>query len=149
MNFHSLGVNLSVSCNFMKHSTVLKLLILSTVICLLSCRDGNSIATIDYNISGCFASGKGHLSIFKENNDTVAEIQMPGKFYQKVKINHSQLDSFAVFVEDLKTHNEDDRCTTIESFKVKFASQSFNRINGDCYWNRFEEIKRCLFPKSN
>jgi hypothetical protein len=133
----------------MKHSTTLRLLILSSIICLLSCSDANSIATIDYNISGCFASGKGLLSIYKQNNDTVAEIQMPGEFYQKVKIDRSQLDSFAIFVKDLKAHSEDDRCTTVENFKVQFASQSFNRINGDCSWNRFEEIKRCLFPKSN
>src|SRR5574343_371278 len=95
------------------------LLLLVIYLIISSCNSSKNeiaIATINYDYSGCFASEKSELVIFKVDTMTMARLEIDGQLTVKAKLNRLQLDTFFLFVNELKQLDQKGFCTTVSHY---------------------------------
>ena len=56
-----------------------------------------------------------------------------------------QLDTFYLFVKELKELKGTGNCTTTESYKVVMGNETIKRGDNSCMWNGFYKLKQSLF----
>ena len=103
-----------------------------------------SIAIVNYSFSGCFASGKSKLVIYKKKDELFAEMEENGEKL-KAKLSNLQLDTFKTFFLSLKKLDDKSLCTTVEIYKVNYNNETIIRKNAGCDWNGFTQLTKCLF----
>jgi hypothetical protein len=130
----------------MKFSATLRLLLIVLLLLgLSSCLDMPSqIAKVNYDFSGCFGGGEGSLTIFKNDTNFVAKLEGYEKNILNAKISIKQLDTFKMFVIDLKNLDNKNFCTTISHYTVYYQSEVIRKTDGGC-WEGFEKLIDCLF----
>ena len=131
----------------MKLSNTLKLFLIAFLACgVFSCTDKpKQIAKVDYDFSGCFAGGKSTLTIIKADTNVMAELEGYDKTILKAKLTTTQLDTFKMFVRDLKSLREENGCTTVSHYTVFYQKEVIRKTDGGCDWNGFDKLKDCLF----
>lgn len=138
--------------DFMKHHLISKRFIALLFSCVIisSCKNSNTtIAKVDYAFSGCFASGSSILVLYKLNDSTMARLVEENSTVQKVKLNSLQLDTFNLFVQELRVLKETSFCTTTNHYKVSIGNEVIDKIDVGCSWDGFGRIKKCLFGQVN
>lgn len=63
-----------------------------------------------------------------------------GKLVVKAKLKTSQLDSFNLFIKDLKQLAQNGLCTTVSHYSVVLKNESIKRTDNSCEWNGFEKL---------
>jgi len=133
----------------MKHffnSKSLLLLLLSCCCVVVSCKQGKTpIATIAYDYSGCFASGKSRIAVYKTDTSTIAQLETEGILEVKAKLNAAQLDTLQLFVNILRAFGNGGFCTTVSHYTVTYNGETITRTDNSCEWNGFDNLKECLF----
>ena len=128
----------------------MKILLRLILPCLLttSCKNNQSdktIATINYNFQGCFGGGKSRIVIYKHEQDTMASLQEDSAMIIKAKLSRDQLDSFRIFLNELRTLDENGFCTTISHYEVSMGNETIRKTNNGCSWDGFSMLSGCLF----
>jgi hypothetical protein len=103
------------------------------------------IATIDYNYSGCFGGGESKLVLFKQNEKIMARLEERGKANLLARVSPLQMDTFNLFIKQLKTLDLSGLCTTQESYIVNTDNEEIKKTDGTCEWEGFSRITKCLF----
>ena len=131
----------------MKLSITLKLFLIALFVCgVFSCTDKpNQIAKVNYDFSGCFGGGKSTLTIFKTDTNLMAKLEEYDTTILKAKLTTMQLDTFKMFVRDLKSLREENGCTTVSHYTVFYQNEVIRKTDGGCDWNGFDKLKDCLF----
>ena len=95
-----------------------------------SCKVDNeaeqSIATVNYSYTGCFASGKSKLIIYKKKDEVFAEMDENGEKL-KAKLSNLQLDTFKTFFLNLKELPVKIGCTTEENYTVTYNKETIEK----------------------
>ncbi|MFT3911421.1 MAG: hypothetical protein QM737_18505 [Ferruginibacter sp.] len=126
------------------------LLLIIFVISFLSCKNKNeSVATIYHDYSGCFASGADTITLIKENENLFATIRSADMQFRRVKLNHQQIDTFNLFISELKKLKIESGCTTVETYRVYYQNELIKIRDGGCDWRGFSMLQNCLFGVSN
>lgn len=128
----------------------MKLFYIAFSVCLLfSCTDKpKQIATVSYDLAGCFGAEKNTLTIFRSETGLMAKLEGNDKSILRAKLTTMQLDTFELFVRDLKSLPEDIGCTTVSHYTVSYLNEVIRKTDGGCHWNGFNKLKDCLFRKS-
>ena len=131
------------------------LTILSVCYCIVSCKSKKekntrhiqaiTIATVDYDYSGCFSSGKSKLVIYKIGNSTLARLENDGKLAVRVELFPWQIDSFRMFINNLREFKEGGYCTTVSHYSANLENEQINRTDRSCGWEGFTKLKNNLF----
>jgi hypothetical protein len=104
-----------------------------------------SIAIIDYSYEGCFASGKSKIIIYKKDNEVFAETDNEDKSKLKAKLTNLQMDTFKIFIANLKNKNLGYGCTTKENYSVQYNNEVIEKVDSGCNWDGYSDLKNCLF----
>ena len=131
----------------MKLSNTLKLFLIAFLACgVFSCTDKpKQIAKVNYDFLGCFGGGKSTLTIFMTDTSLMAKLEGYDKTILKAKLTTMQLDTFKMFVRDLKSLREEMGCTTVSHYTVSYQNEVIRKTDGGCDWNGFDKLKDCLF----
>jgi hypothetical protein len=116
---------------------------------ILSCSHSDIVATVNYRFQGCFGGGKSQITLYKVDTDTVARLESDGEISRRVRLSSQQVDTFNLFITELKTLNEYGGCTTVSYYTVFANNETFKKTDGSCDWNGFDKIKECLFGNNN
>lgn len=119
----------------------------------LSCNQHKRIttlATMDYSYSGCFASGRNIITLVNDN-ETVYGTMIYGRNKKiKVKLNREQLDTFYLFVNQLRNTAEGGGCTTSESYRIKIGNEFIKKNIANCSQViSFNTLSKCLFKNKS
>jgi hypothetical protein len=131
----------------MKFSAAVKLLpIVLLLFGLASCLDRPSqIAKVNYDFSGCFGGGEGSLTIFNNGTNFTAKLEGYEKNILNTNISIKQLDTFKMFVIELKNLSKKKViCTTVSHYTVYYQNEVIKKTNDAC-WEGFEKLIDCLF----
>lgn len=79
----------------------------------------------------------------------MADLITSGKQKQTVKLNKLQIDSFYLFVKELKKIKERTGCTTVSVYVVKIDNATIKKTDGGCKWDGFFNLKLFLHFQSN
>jgi len=105
------------------------------------------VATIDYSYQGCFGGGEYSLKVLDQNGGRIALLSENKKFVSSVKFDNSRSRAYEQFLKELKDKKFDFGCTTTDYYKVTIGSERFEKIDGGCEWNGFENLRRSLFKE--
>ena len=117
-------------------------------VCLISCDNFDSIATINYSSQGCFAAGQSKLILYKSGNLIFAKLESDDKPTLRTELNSSQVDTFNLFIKQLKTLEEGGFCTTQSFYDVVLINETIRKTDGGCQWHGFSKLKACFFRDS-
>ncbi len=117
---------------------------------IISCNSSESkteiIATINYELSGCFASEKNKIIIYKVDTSIMANLENDsGKLLVKARLNKPQLDTFNLFISGLRQLKQNNLSTTVCRYSVVLKNESIKRIDVSCEWDGFNNLSKCLF----
>ena len=130
------------------NSTKYLLLVIIVSITISSCNSDKTketIATINYDYSGCFSSGKSKLVNYKSDTTIMASLESGHQLPVNAKLNIQQMDTFNLFIQEIKNLHNEGFCTTVSHYSVNLKTESFNRTDNSCQWNGFEKLTECLF----
>lgn len=113
---------------------------------LTSCKQQNTIATVEHNSEGCFGGSNSKLIIYRQDDETMAECTENSEQPYTAKLNQLQIDSFYKFVKQLKKQTFTNDCTTKETYIVYIEDIVIEKNDGSCNWRGFDNLKKYLFP---
>jgi len=105
----------------------------------------NEFAIVEYSFRGCFGGGNYQLLLYEKRGINYAGVKKNHKIILEARINEAQIDSFYVFVDELKTLDYRGFCTTQYSFGVKYDDETFYTTHDNCSWEGFSRLKKTLF----
>jgi hypothetical protein len=130
----------------MKFSATQKILLIVLFLCGLSycLYKPSQIAKVNCDFTGCFGGGEISLTIFKNDTNLIARLEGYDKTILNAKISIKQLDTFKMFVLDLKNLNEKNLCTTVSHYTVYYQREVIRKTDSGG-WEGFEKLINCLF----
>jgi len=131
----------------MTHPITLKFFLIALlVVGVFSCSNRSQlVAKINYDFQGCFGGGKSSLLIYDSDTAIIAKLEEPGKAILKAKLSQAQIDTFQIFIRELKKLREESGCTTTSNYTVIYHNEVIRKTDGGCDWNGFDKLKDCLF----
>ena len=99
---------------------------------LISCNNFDSIATINYSSQGCFGGEKSKLILYKSDNLVFAKFESDKEATHNTELNSFQVDTFNLFIKELKTLQEGGNCTTQSYYDVVLTNETIRKIDGSC-----------------
>jgi len=91
----------------MKNSNTLKHVFTALAVFItLSFSHSDEIATVECTVHGCLGKQKSKITIYKMDSSTIATLEKDGEISHKVKLSAQQLDTFYMFILDLKALEE-------------------------------------------
>ncbi len=105
------------------------------------------VSSIDYSYSGCFGGGTFKLAVLEKNGEKVAVLTANKRFVSSVKLNDSMTDAYNQFLTELRERKFDFGCTTTAYYHVTIGTDKFEKVDGSCDWDGFENLKKSLFNK--
>ena len=103
------------------------------------------IAKINYDFQGCFGGDNSSLLIYESDTTTIAKLEKEGNVILKAKLSSAQIDTFEIFIRDLKNLSEESGCTNVSKYTVIYHNETIQKTDGSCDWNGFDKLKDCLF----
>lgn len=105
------------------------------------------IATIELDKGGCFGHSSYRLSILHKENSVVARLDSGDNIIAQALISTSQLDSFRVFIQELKEMKDGGGCTNYEIYKVYYKNTILKKENWSCSWQGFKKLLNSFYGK--
>lgn len=103
-----------------------------------------TIAEVDFNSMGCFHNSTYRLVLTKNGKITTAALENNNQIQIRI-LNDEQLRAFRKFIRQLKNLKEEDGCTTVDTYLVKYNTETIKRVDGGCGWKGFRNLKEILF----
>lgn len=120
-------------------------------------QEKDSIVIKDH-VSGCFVNTTEKIVIVKQGGKFIAGCHTsPGKMRLKVEreklektavLTKENIDDFIKFETELKHLEENDNCTTTESYDFSSKYWNIKKVDGSCNWNGFYNLKKKLFKEN-
>lgn len=120
-------------------------------------QEKDSIVIKDH-VLGCFVNMTEKIVIVKQGGKFIANCHTsPGKMRLKVEgeklekttvLTKENIDDFIKFETELKYLQENDNCTTTESYDFSSKYWNIKKVDGSCHWNGFYNLKKKLFRGS-
>lgn len=107
----------------------------------------NVIACIDYSYQGCFGGEAYQLTVLDQNGEKIAQLAANKKIISNVKLDSSGIKLYDQFLTELKEKEFGFGCTTTAYYSVITDTDQFEKIDGGCDWNGFENLRKSLFNK--
>lgn len=103
------------------------------------------VASIDYSYQGCFGGGKSRLEIVEQKGERVAQVIENNQIVATAKFNSSRSKVFEEFITELKRKKFGFGCTTTAYYSVANGTDKFEKEDGSCDWDGFENLRKSLF----
>ena len=129
---------------------LLYLIISISYLFTIGCHDSNTnskskrVATIDYEMYGCFGSRQATISLNKTDDILLAEMIVDGKEKSVTKMDSVKMIEFERFISGLRKVGIGG-CTTEERYEVTYKNERIVRKDGQCEWDGFSKLTQSLF----
>ncbi|GAA4317990.1 hypothetical protein [Flaviaesturariibacter amylovorans] len=103
--------------------------------------------SIRHDYKGCFASDQERIDLFRSDTARYAVLHTRSR-QDTVWLQPAQgaaLDTFVLRLE--RRVFEPLLCTTNHDYSVRYRGRSFEKHDGGCQWNGFQELEEALFGK--
>lgn len=107
-----------------------------------------TIAEVDFNSMGCFHNSTYRLVLTKKGKTTTATLENNNQIQIRI-LNDEQLRAFRKFIRQLKKLKEEEGCTTVDTYLVKYNTQTIKKIDGGCDWHGFSKLREAIFTGSS
>lgn len=128
--------------------------LLAVIIFLVGCNNrpnrselgtGKVISSINHRYEGCFVSRASRLEILQSDGLFQAVLKEEGENLLVAAMDSSKWKAFNNFIEELKSKDLEGACTSVEYYEVRTSGKSFEKVDGGCSWNGFDNIRATLF----
>jgi len=126
-----------------KHS---KYLIFSAIlISFFSCEKPRQIVRIVYKHSAGKEFEESEIITWRRDLSLIAQLKTKGKQIKEVTLDEGYIPIIPVFIQELKSIPNEQKCPVTDSYTVYIDNQIINRIDRTCNWNGFSHLKSTLF----
>lgn len=106
-----------------------------------------TVAEVDFNSLGCFHNSTYRLVLTKNGKITTATLENNNQIQIRI-LNDEQLRAFRKFIRQLKKLKEEEGCTTVDTYLVKYNTETIKKIDGGCEWRGFNKLREAIFTGS-
>jgi hypothetical protein len=90
----------------------------------------DAIATVQLNKGGCFGHASYKFSLLHGKSSIIARLDSGDRMVMETPISKSQLDSFDVFIKDLRKLKESGGCTNYQIYTVHYNNRIIKKRIG-------------------